>query len=155
MRRTMKNHCGFGRRFHSNGPPPPPPGGPFRRREVSGHSGLYRSRKGIFLGVCRGFADYFNTSVGWVRVLALILLFATAFWPVAALYVILGLILKPEPVMPLENEAEQEFYDSYTSSRTRAVGRLKREYDTISRRIQRLEDIVTRKDFDWDRRMSE
>ena len=29
--------------------------------------GLYRSRNGVILGVCRGIADYFDLSAFWIR----------------------------------------------------------------------------------------
>ena len=34
--------------------------------------GLYRSRNGVLLGVCRGIADYFDFSVFWIRATAVI-----------------------------------------------------------------------------------
>ena len=33
-----------------------------------------------------------------------------------------------------------------------ALGRLKRTYDTLERRLRRMEDVVTSRDFDWDQR---
>ncbi|MBP1742726.1 MAG: pspC [Deltaproteobacteria bacterium] len=33
--------------------------------------GLYRSRKGAILGVCRGIAEYFDFSVFWTRAIAI------------------------------------------------------------------------------------
>jgi len=116
--------------------------------------GLYRSRKGIVLGVCRGIAEYFDFSVFWVRAVALMLLLFTGFWPIAILYFVAALLMKPEPVMPLHTQEEEEFYDSYLHSRKRAVDRLKRRYDHIERRIQRLEDTVTAREFDWERRLN-
>ncbi|MCJ7776670.1 MAG: PspC domain-containing protein, partial [Desulfobulbaceae bacterium] len=38
-----------------------------RRFEKILHGGLYRSRNGIILGVCRGVAEYFDFSVFWAR----------------------------------------------------------------------------------------
>ncbi len=35
--------------------------------------GLYRSRNGVILGVCRGLADYFDFSAFWMRAIAVIL----------------------------------------------------------------------------------
>ena len=116
------------------------------------YHGLYRSRNGVIMGVCRGLAEYFNFSVFWVRVIFLVLLIFTGFWPVGALYLVAALIMKPEPVIPIHSEAEQEFYDSYTHSRYQAAQRLKRKYANLKRRIQRLEDIVTSPEFNWEDR---
>ncbi|HHP7233096.1 MAG TPA: PspC domain-containing protein, partial [Desulfobacterales bacterium] len=34
--------------------------------------GLYRSRNGVILGVCRGIADHFDFSVFWIRLFAVL-----------------------------------------------------------------------------------
>jgi phage shock protein C len=114
--------------------------------------GLYRSRQGVVFGVCRGLAEYFDFSVFWARAIALILLFVTGLWPVAGLYILAALLMKPEPVIPIENEAEQEFYNSYTHSRHGATQRLKRRYESLERRIRRMEHIVTTPEYNWEKR---
>ena len=58
-------------------------------------AGLYRSRKGVIFGVCRGLADHLNLSVVWVRVIAVILMFVSAGWAIA-LYLLAGLMMKPD-----------------------------------------------------------
>ncbi|MFH1243131.1 MAG: envelope stress response membrane protein PspC [Pseudomonadota bacterium] len=116
--------------------------------------GLYRSRKGIIMGVCRGIAEYFDFSVFWARAISLVLLFLSGFWPTLALYFIAALLMKPEPVLPINEDDEQEFYDSYIHSRKGAVDRLKRRYDNVERRIQRMEDSVTKREFEWKRRFN-
>ncbi len=116
--------------------------------------GLYRSRKGVVLGVCRGIAEYFDFSVFWTRAIVLIVLFFSGFWPIMALYFIAALLMKPEPVIPIESDDQQEFYNSYMYSRKGAIDRLKRRYENLERRIQRMEHTVTAKDFDWDRRLN-
>lgn len=118
------------------------------------HGGLHRSRNGIILGVCRGVAEYFNFSVFWTRAVAVILLFLTGFWPITAIYFIAALLMKPAPVIPIKTEDEQEFYDSYVHSRKSAADRLKRRYDNLERRIRRMEDTVTAREFDWERRLN-
>ena len=52
------------------------------------HGGFYRSRRGIILGVCRGIAEYFDFSLFWTRIIAVLLLLISGFWPVGALYFI-------------------------------------------------------------------
>ena len=125
-----------------------------RRFERILRGGVYRSRNGIILGVCRGIAEYFDFSIFWVRAIALILLFITGFWPITGLYFIAALLMKPEPVVPIQTEEEQEFYDSYTHSSRGAVDRLKRRYDNLEHRIQRMEHTVTTREFDWDQRLN-
>lgn len=116
---------------------------------LAGASGIYRSRQGIFMGVCRGVAEQFNFSVFWMRTLVFVTFLFTGFWPVGVVYIIAGLLLKPEPVIPLKNETDQEFYQSYTHSKSSAIQRIKRKFDNIDRRIQRMEDTVTSREFDY------
>lgn len=56
--------------------------------------------------------------------------------------------------MPIESDDEEEFYQSYTTSRSMALQRLQRIYDKIDRRVQRMEDAVTAREYDWDRRLN-
>ena len=115
---------------------------------------LYRSRHGGILGVCRGLAEYMNVSVFWTRVIAMGLMLFTGFWLVLGLYFLAALLMKPEPVVPLVTEEDGEFYNSYTSSRSMAIRRLKRTFDNLDRRIQHMEDIVTSREYDWNRRFN-
>ncbi len=125
-----------------------------RRFEKIFRGGLYRSRDGILVGVCRGIAEYFDISVFWTRVIVLVLLFFTGFWPIMALYFVAALLMKPEPVVPIQSNDQQEFYDSYIYSRKGAIDRLKRRYDNLERRIRRMEHTVTSKEYNWDRRLN-
>ncbi len=125
-----------------------------RRWERIFDGGLYRSRQGVILGVCRGISDYFDFSLMWTRILAVIFLLVSGFWPAMGLYFIAALLMKPAPVIPIETEAEQEFYDSYTQSRNGALYRVKRRYQKLERRIQRMEDKVTSREFDWENRLN-
>jgi phage shock protein C len=63
-------------------------------------------------------------------------------------------LMKPEPVIPIESDDQQEFYNSYIHSRKGTIDRLKRRYENLERRIQRMEHTVTGKEFDWDRRLN-
>jgi phage shock protein C len=117
--------------------------------------GVYRSRDGVILGVCRGLAEHFDFSLFWTRALAVIFLLFTGFWPAIGLYLLAALLMKPKPVVPIENEAEQEFYDSYTTSPGNAAQRLKQRFEKLERRIRRIEDAVTAKEFDWEKRLNE
>ena len=117
-------------------------------------SGIYRSRNGVIFGVCRGMADHFDFSILWARVIAIIFLLVTGFWPAIGIYLIATLLMKPAPVVPIETEAEQEFYDSYANSRHLAARRIKRRYENLERRIRRMEHIVTAREFDWDEKLS-
>jgi len=115
---------------------------------------LYRSRNGMILGVCRGIAEYLDFSVFWTRVIAVVGMIFTGLWPLVGVYFLAAVLMKPEPVVPLTTDEDSEFYNSYTSSRTMALQRLKRTYDGLDRRLQRMENVVTSKEYDWDRRLN-
>jgi phage shock protein C len=125
-----------------------------RKYDKFSRNGIYRSRNGVVFGVCRGLAEYFDFSVFWARAIAVIFLLVTGFWPAIGLYLIATLLMKPAPVIPLETDAEQEFYDSYTNSRHLAAGRLKRRFENLERRIRRMEHMVTSREFDWDNKLN-
>ncbi|WP_022667126.1 envelope stress response membrane protein PspC [Desulfospira joergensenii] len=120
----------------------------FRNRNGLFNCPVYRSRRGIFMGVCRGLAEYFNLNVFWLRVVVFFIFLFTGFWPIGVLYIVAGLIMKMEPVIPLRDEKEHEFYQSYTTSRESAIQRIKRKFENIDRRIQRMEDTVTSREFE-------
>lgn len=115
--------------------------------------GMHRSRNGVILGVCRGVAEYFDFSIFWTRAIVVILFLVSGLWPITGLYFLAALLMKPEPVIPVQSEDEEEFYDSYTRSRQRAVRQLRRRYENLQRRIRRMEHIVTTKEFEWGNRL--
>ncbi len=125
-----------------------------RNHDKLTRSGIYRSRKGVIFGVCRGLAEHFDFSIVWARVIAIIFLLVTGFWPAIGMYLIATLLMKPAPVVPIKTEAEQEFYDSYANSRHLAARRIKRRYENLERRIRRMEHIVTAREFDWDEKLN-
>jgi phage shock protein C len=124
-----------------------------RRFENIFRGGLYRSRHGVIMGVCKGIADYFDFSVFWTRAITLLLFLVTGFWPMGVIYFVAALMMKPEPTLPLYANGEKDFYDSYVHSRRAAVERLMRRYENLNRRIQRMEHVVTSKEYDWDHRL--
>lgn len=113
---------------------------------------LYRSRDGIIFGVCKGLAEYSDISVVWIRLLAVIAIFLSGFWPLVLIYIVAAIFLQPAPVLEPQNEQDWEFYQSYVYDRKLALKRLKRQFDSLDRRTRRMENIVTNRSYDWDRR---
>ena len=112
----------------------------------------YRSRRGMILGVCRGLAEYLGMPVLLVRLIAVLALFATGFWPTVGLYLLAGLLMKPKPEIDPQGPEEEEFYDFDTRRPDDAVDALKRRFDAVERRIRRVEDAAVSRERDWDRR---
>lgn len=114
---------------------------------------LYRSRDGMIFGVCRGFADYAEISVFWIRVIMIVLFIFTGFFPIVFLYLGAAIFIKPEPAMAPPTEDDWEFYNSMAADRSMGVARLKRKFEQLERRTRRMESAVTAREFDWEERL--
>jgi phage shock protein C len=116
--------------------------------------GIYRSRDGVFLGVCKGISEYFDFSLFWIRMVMVVFFIFSGFWPVIGVYLVAAFFMKPEPIKPITSEGEREFYDSYVHSPRSAAHRLKKKFRDLDRRIRRMEDEVTAREYDWERRFN-
>ena len=116
---------------------------------------LYRSRDGMVFGVCQGLADYSELSVFWLRVILIAAFIFSGFFPVVFLYLIAAIIMKLEPVHPVNTDDDLEFYQSYASDRAMALSRVRRKLKNLERRARRMESHVTAREFDWDARLRE
>ena len=150
-KRPRHSRTGSGRGYHRTHA-----AGAGRTQNTRGRTGrgMYRSRNGVFAGVCRGLAEYYGVNVFWLRVIVVMLLFMSGIWPVLFVYFLASLVMKPEPVRPIQTEEEQDFYDDYVKSRPSAARRLKRRFEALDRRLQRMEDTVTGREFEWDQKMN-
>ncbi|MFQ9706228.1 MAG: PspC domain-containing protein [Limosilactobacillus pontis] len=54
---------------------------------------LTKSKNKVFLGVCGGLADYFGIDPTLVRLITLVLLVITGFFPIGLIYLVAGLIM--------------------------------------------------------------
>jgi phage shock protein C len=114
--------------------------------------GLYRSRKGVILGVCRGVADYFDFSVFWIRAIAVILFLFTGFWPIAGIYILAALLMKSNPAEPYEAGSRSRCSAKAGCRRNETADRLKRKWRQLEKRIRRMEDKVTSREYEWHKR---
>ena len=115
--------------------------------------GLYRSRSGIIMGVCRGVGDFLNFSVFWIRAILVILFLFSGFWPVVVLYFVAAILMKSEPVIRPHQHDEEEFCDAYARTRRPSSAHIKRRRQTLERRLRNLENTVTSKEYDWEQRL--
>jgi phage shock protein C len=113
---------------------------------------LYRSRRGLIFGVCRGLAEYSDIPTFWVRFAAVIGLFLTGFWPFMLVYIVAAIFLKPAPVIEFSSDEDWNFYQTYVADRKVALSRLLDRCRNLDRRTRRMESVVTRRSYDWDRR---
>lgn len=114
--------------------------------------GLYRSRDGIILGVCRGVADYFNFPVFWIRAMVVAVVIFSGLWPIIGLYILAALLMKSEPGVPGRRRSKENSYCRYNRSRHDTAERFKRKWRHLEKRIRSMEDKVTSRKFDWNSR---
>lgn len=113
---------------------------------------LYRARDGKILGVCLGVARYFSIPVVFVRLAAIFLTISTGFGLGIALYLLAAVLMEPEPALKPENDRETGFYRKYRHSRAAAYDEIADKMSRLDKRLQNMEDQVTRTGFDWERR---
>jgi phage shock protein C len=106
----------------------------------------------MIFGVCKGIAAYAELNVFWLRLAMVAALLMTGVFPTLILYILAAIFMKPEPVLDKMNEDDHEFYHSYADNRHMALSRLKRRLDSLQRRAKRMENIVTDREYDWERR---
>lgn len=114
--------------------------------------GLYRSREGIILGVCRGLADYFDFSAFWIRAILIVVFIFTGFWPIIGIYILAALLMKSEPGVSGTKGPKRHYNCRYGRARRETSERLKRKWRHLEKRIRRMEDKVTSREFDWNNR---
>ncbi|NDV62721.1 envelope stress response membrane protein PspC [Puniceicoccales bacterium CK1056] len=113
---------------------------------------LYRSRQGWIFGVCQGLAEYGDIPVFWVRIATFLACLFTGFWPMVLIYIVAAIFLKPAPVIEFTSDEDWDFYQAYTADRKRALMRLRKRCEVLDRRTRRMENVVTNREFNWDRR---
>ena len=112
-----------------------------RSDTTSSERRLFRSRRGMALGVCRGLAVYLGLPVLVVRAFTVVLCVATG-WVGVLGYLAGALLMRLEPV------------DGETSGRLhRVVGKLSRRARDLDARIAHVESHVTSREYDFDRRL--
>jgi phage shock protein C len=114
--------------------------------------GLYRSREGIILGVCRGIADYFDFSALWLRALLIVVFIFTGFWPIIGCYILAALLMKSDPDVSGRPATLRNKYCRNKSAGHATTERFKRQWRHLERRIRRMEDKATSREFDWNSR---
>ena len=107
---------------------------------------LYRSSDDrVFLGVCGGIAQHYDFSAWGVRLFFILVTMFT--FPFSILgYVLMGLIMKLEPERPMVIDEQGKPREDGT--RADALRRIQDRYEALERRLQRMESIVTDKNFD-------
>jgi phage shock protein C len=97
-------------------------------------------------------ADYFDFSVFWIRALAVILFICTGFWPIVGIYILAALLMKSDPARAGVRKSKPGVGRRHHCTGNDTADRLRRKWKRLEKRIRNMEDKVTSREFDWNRR---
>ncbi|MDR2947277.1 MAG: PspC domain-containing protein [Candidatus Adiutrix sp.] len=117
--------------------------------------GPFRSDDGVIFGVARGLAEYFGWPVGLTRLIMALATVFLFFWPTIILYLAAALLMSPAPKGGLGSQEERDIWFKAQMDPNSAMDQLAKRAGTVEKRLRRLEDYVTSKEFLWRRRMGE
>lgn len=112
--------------------------------------GPFRAGDGIIFGVAKGLANYFGWSVGIVRILIIVVSCFLFFWPTIILYLLAAMIMSPEPPDGLNSQEERDIWLYADLDPEAAMKQLGRRASLVEKRLRRLEDYVTSKEYKWE-----
>jgi phage shock protein C len=104
------------------------------------------------LGVCRGVADYLDFSAFWIRAILIVVFIFTGFWPIIGIYILAALLMKSDPDVSGRQGTKRNNYCRNKGAGRATAERFKRKWRHLERRIRRMEDKVTSREFDWNSR---
>ncbi|MDR1922229.1 MAG: PspC domain-containing protein [Candidatus Adiutrix sp.] len=116
--------------------------------------GPFRADDGVIFGVAKGLADHYGWSAGLVRLLLILATIFLFFWPTIILYLAAAMIMSPAPAGTLNSPEERELWLQAQLDPEAAVAGLARRAGRLEKRLRRIEDYVTSKDFSCTRRMN-
>lgn len=112
------------------------------------------SDKGILGGVCAGLAEYFGFNLKVTRLLAFIGFLMNP--PLAALaYIAVVLLVPARRTTPVDERLDPRFRRSLRSSPGRTMSDVRRRFQSLDRRLARLEKYVTSSRYRLDREFRE
>lgn len=108
----------------------------------------------MIFGVCRGLADYASINVFWLRLIAVLAMIFTGFWPVLLVYLAAAIFMRPQPLLPASRSYCDDGFDEYYEDRSTSLRRIQRKFESLERRTRNVEAVVTDRAYDWDRRFN-
>lgn len=95
-----------------------------------------------FKGVCAGIADYSGLDVTLVRVLAVVLAFATSGWMILA-YIAAAWLAPTKPTDLYQDAGDAKFWQGVRSNPKRSTGEVRSKLRDIDRRLADMETHFT------------
>jgi len=117
--------------------------------------GPFRANDGVIFGVAKGLADYFGWSVGLVRLIFILATVFLFFWPTIIIYLVAALLMSPAPAHRLDTQEERDIWLQTQLDPRAAMDQLARRAGSVEKRLRRMEDFVTSREYSWKRRMGE
>lgn len=117
--------------------------------------GPFRANDGIIFGVAKGLADYFGWPVNLVRLIIVLATIFLFFWPTIILYLAAALLMSPAPADPLDTQEDRDIWLRTQLDPGGAMEQLAKRAGSLEKRLRRLEDYVTSKEYSWTRRMGD
>ena len=112
--------------------------------------GFYRNAdRAILGGVCAGLADYFGFNLRVTRFLALIAFFVAM--PMTVLAYLAAVFLIPARTTRHERPRDPEFQRKVRSSPMQTAADVRRRFQSLDRRLARMEKYVTSSRYELDR----
>ncbi|TWB26505.1 envelope stress response membrane protein PspC [Nitrospirillum viridazoti] len=116
---------------------------------------LYRNpRAGKVAGVCAGVADYFSVDAWLVR-LGMVLGLVFFFPATIIAYIVLAVVLKPQPQGLYESNEEEVFWRSVTTRPDQTLAGLRAKFRDLDREIGAMESAVASREFDLRRQFKD
>lgn len=115
--------------------------------------GPFRAKDGVIFGVAKGLADYFGWSVGLVRLIFILATVFLFFWPTIILYLVAALIMSPAPDGRLDSQEERDIWLRAQLDPGGTIDQLSKRAGSLEKRLRRMEDYITSKEYSWSRRM--
>lgn len=106
------------------------------------------------MGVCAGIADYLDMKVKVVRLLMILGLIFTGFFPLIFVYFILGIALDTKPDPLYDDEHDEEFWKKTRKEPEETSADLRQRFRDIEHRTQEMEAYMTSKRFKLERELS-
>lgn len=116
--------------------------------------GPFRADDGIIFGVAKGLADHFGWSAGLVRLIIILASIFLFFWPTVILYLVAALIMSPAPPEQFRSQTERDVWLHTQLDPKAAMEQLGRRASSVEKRLRRLEDFVTSREYAWSRKMN-
>ncbi|MDR0882899.1 MAG: PspC domain-containing protein [Candidatus Adiutrix sp.] len=112
--------------------------------------GPFRAKDGLIFGVARGLADHFQWPVGLVRLAFILSAVCLFLWPTVLAYLAAAWLLSPSPEGRLDTQEERDIWLQAQLDPEAALEQLARRSAAVEKRLRRLEDFVTSRDFAWE-----